>query len=199
MVHRREIGGREVLFGNQGALWGNAMTWWDHETGSVWSQPLGEAIVGELKGSTIELLPSTLTQWDAWVAAHPETLAIDTFGFPMVVGLDDIAIVVEIGSKTTAYPYADVAGLGVVNDVVGGAEVAVVVDPGSRPMGRLLPSGRRGSRRAGRRGRRAGGRGHRDPLRPFARSGPGGTPGGSGPRSPAGAHRLPQGLRDVLA
>ncbi len=106
------------------------MTWWDHETGSVWSQPLGEAIVGELKGSTIELLPSTLTQWDAWVAAHPETLAIDTFGFPMVVGLDDIAIVVEIGSKTTAYPYADVAGLGVVNDVVGGAEVAVVVDPG---------------------------------------------------------------------
>ena len=43
MVHRRDLNGEVLVFGNQGALWGNAMTWWDHETGTVWSQPLGEA------------------------------------------------------------------------------------------------------------------------------------------------------------
>ena len=77
MVHRREIDGKEIVFGNQGALWGNAMTWWDHETGTVWSQPIGEAIVGPRKGDQVELLPSELTVWSSWREAHPGTLALD--------------------------------------------------------------------------------------------------------------------------
>lgn len=64
-VHRRELDGEPVLFGNQGALWSNAMTWWDHQTGSIWSQPLGEAIAGPYKGRRLDLLPSTLTTWSA--------------------------------------------------------------------------------------------------------------------------------------
>jgi hypothetical protein len=32
MVHRREVEGETLNFGIQGALWGNAMTWWDHES-----------------------------------------------------------------------------------------------------------------------------------------------------------------------
>jgi hypothetical protein len=42
MVHRRELNGTVLVLGNQGALWGNAMTWWDHGTGSIWSQPIVE-------------------------------------------------------------------------------------------------------------------------------------------------------------
>ncbi len=61
MVHRREVNGETLVFGVHGALWGNAMTWWDHSTGSIWSQPLGEAIAGPLKGETVELLPSQFT------------------------------------------------------------------------------------------------------------------------------------------
>lgn len=129
MVHRREIDGVEVVFGNQGALWHNAMTWWDHDTGSIWSQPLGEAILGELRGTKLELLPSTLSYWDAWVSAHPDTLAIDTFGAPMVISLHDLAIVVDLGAATVAYPYEMVVRRGVINDVVAGVEIAVVVDP----------------------------------------------------------------------
>ncbi len=129
MVHRREIDGEEVVFGNQGALWQNAMTWWDHGTGSVWSQPLGEAILGELSGTKVDLLPSTLTTWQAWIDAHPETLALDTFGFPMVVGLGDLAIVVDLGAEAVAYTYGAVLTQGVINDVVGGVRIAVVVDP----------------------------------------------------------------------
>jgi hypothetical protein len=63
MVHRRDIDGRGVVFGNQGDLYMNAMTWWDHDTSSVWSQPTGEAILGPLKGERLELVPSTLTEW----------------------------------------------------------------------------------------------------------------------------------------
>jgi hypothetical protein len=129
MVHRREINGDEIVFGNQGALWGNAMTWWDHDTGSVWSQPLGEAILGEREGSTVEMLPSTLTTWESWLAAHPETLAIDAFGFPMVVGLEQLAIVVDLGFEAVAYEYPILLEHGVVNDVVAGIAVAVVIDP----------------------------------------------------------------------
>ena len=66
MVHRREVDGEPIVLGNHGALFGNAMTWYDHETGSVWSQPTGEAILGPLTGTKLELLPSTLTTWGDW-------------------------------------------------------------------------------------------------------------------------------------
>lgn len=52
MVHRRELDGAEIVFGNQGALYKDAMTWWDHDTGSVWSQPTGEAILGPRKAKS---------------------------------------------------------------------------------------------------------------------------------------------------
>ena len=52
------------------------MTWWDHETGSLWSQPNGEAIDGPRVGDQLELLPSSLTTWSDWLSVHPESLAL---------------------------------------------------------------------------------------------------------------------------
>ena len=77
MVHRRSIDGEEVVFGVQGALLGNAMTFWDHDTGSVWSQPSGEAVAGPRLGQRLETLPISYTTWDAWRDLHPGTLALD--------------------------------------------------------------------------------------------------------------------------
>jgi hypothetical protein len=129
MVHRREIEGSEIVLGNQGALWGNAMTWWDHETGSVWSQPKGEAIIGPLKGTKLELLPSNLTQWGAWREAYPDTLALDAPGDITRFTLDQTVLVVDFGAETVAYPVSEVRSAGAVNDRVAGVEVAVVFDP----------------------------------------------------------------------
>ncbi len=129
MVHRREVNGQELVFGNQGALWGNAMTWWDHDTGSVWSQPIGEAILGPRKGAKLDLLPSTLTTWSAWREAHPETLALDVDTGRAHITLDDTVIVVQFGSNAAAYPVAGLRPVGVVNDLVGDAPIAVVLDP----------------------------------------------------------------------
>ena len=130
MVHRREIDGDELILGNQGALWGNAMTWWDHDTGSIWSQPIGEAILGPRKGAVLELLPSTLTTWEAWQVAHPETVALDvhawaTGGFH----LEQMAVVVDLGTDSAAYRIPPLREVGVVNDVVAGIEIAAVIDP----------------------------------------------------------------------
>ena len=129
MVHRRELDGQEIVLGNQGALWGQAMTWWDHETGSIWSQPIGEAILGPLQGATLELLPSTLTTWEAWKAAHPATLALDAPGWQTAFDLKDMAIVVDLGTESAAYDIPSLRSEGLVNDVVAGVEIAVVIDP----------------------------------------------------------------------
>jgi hypothetical protein len=129
MVHRRSIDGEPILLGNQGALWGNAMTWWDHGTGSVWSQPKGEAILGPLKGTKLELLPSTLSTWGAWKSAHPDTLALDVHAWATGFHLEDLSIVVNLGTETVAYSIPALREVGVVNDVVAGIEIAVVIDP----------------------------------------------------------------------
>jgi hypothetical protein len=129
MVHRRVIDGEEVVFGVQGGLWGNAMTWWDHDTGSVWSQPIGEAIAGPRKGTVLELLPSTLSRWGAWRDAHPDTLALDAPGDRAGFDLDDMAIVVDFAGDSLAVAVPDLREHGVANDVVAGVEVAIVLDP----------------------------------------------------------------------
>lgn len=129
MVHRREVNGEEIIFGVHGALWGNAMTWWDHDTGSVWSQPIGEAIVGPRKGQTVELLPSEFTTWDAWQAEHPDTLALNAPAGPTGFDLEDFYIVIDFTEEARAYPVPDLQRAGVVNDVVAGLEIAVVSDP----------------------------------------------------------------------
>lgn len=132
MVHRRTIDGEEIVFGVQGALWGNAMTFWDHDTGSIWSQPLGEAIAGPRKGQKLEVLPVTFTTWEAWVDTHPDTLALDVPAGRSGFNLDDMAIMLDLAGDAVAYRYPDLVQAGVVNDVVAGLEIAVVVDPTDR-------------------------------------------------------------------
>ena len=130
MVHRRELDGHELMFGVHGALWGNAMTWWDHDTGSIWSQPIGEAIAGPRLGAKLELFPSTFTTWGAWRESHPTTLALDVPAGITGFDLGELVIVVDFTGETAAYRVEDLRRFGVVNDIVAGLEIAVVVDPG---------------------------------------------------------------------
>ena len=129
MVHRRQVEDETLIFGVHGALLGNAMTWWDHSTGSIWTQPTGEAIAGPRKGETVELLASQFTSWRAWRDAHPETLALDVPAGPSSFDLTDFLIVVDFSEEAAAYAIPDLRRVGVVNDVVAGVPVAVVSDP----------------------------------------------------------------------
>lgn len=118
-----------MVFGVHGALWGNAMTWWDHDTGSVWSQPLGEAIAGPRKGETVELLASSFTTWSAWSSDNPDTLALDAPGGNSGFDLGELHIVVDFSEEVRSYAVNDLRRFGVANDVVAGVDVAVVVNP----------------------------------------------------------------------
>jgi len=118
-----------LKFGNAGGLFMNAMTWYDHETRSIWSQPWGRAIKGELKGITLELLPSQLTTWSSWKAAHPETLLmtndVDQLGFRRQKFQPDFVIGLTLAEQSKAYYFEDVQAAGVVNDLLGDIPVMV--------------------------------------------------------------------------
>ncbi len=55
----------------------NALVMYDHQTDSLWSQFLGQAVSGPLDGTKLEHLPSQLTTWGAWKQGYPQTLALD--------------------------------------------------------------------------------------------------------------------------
>ena len=129
MVHRREIDGEAVLFGNHGALYGNALTMFDHATGSVWSQISGEALLGPLAGERLELVPSPLTAWSTWRREHPGTLALDAAGGRSGFDVDDTHIAIELGEQSLAVPVAELRETGVANVEVADVPVAVVAEP----------------------------------------------------------------------
>ena len=129
MVHRRTVNGEELIFGVHGALLGNAMTWWDHSTGSIWTQPTGEAIAGPRKGQTVELLSALFTTWEAWLELHPDTLALNVPAGPSSFDLGDFHIVVDFSTEARSYPVEDLRLVNVVNDTIAGVDLAVVSDP----------------------------------------------------------------------
>jgi hypothetical protein len=130
MVHDRRIDGQSQLFGNAGTLFMSAMTWYDHETHSIWSQPWGRAIRGPLLGVELFLLPSQLASWSSWQAEHPDTLVvvndIDRFShFPAQTFRSNFVIGLILGDEARAYPYEAVAAAVVVNDYLGNIPVVI--------------------------------------------------------------------------
>ncbi len=46
---------------------------YDRQTGSYWHQVSGEAIVGDLTGKALSLLPSVTASWEEWQGLYPQT------------------------------------------------------------------------------------------------------------------------------
>lgn len=106
-----------------------AMTWWDHETESIWSQPWGRAIVGDLKGVNLFLLPSKISSWISWRSQHPNTLVLldDINQMPNLRQKfdPDFVIGVTLADDAKAYRFEDVAEQGVINDTLGTVPVLI--------------------------------------------------------------------------
>jgi hypothetical protein len=75
-VYHRQLDGKVLRFGNTSALYENSMVMFDHGTGSYWYQVSGRAIVGELTGPVLQLLPSITQTWGDWKELHPDTLVL---------------------------------------------------------------------------------------------------------------------------
>ena len=127
-MHDRRIDGQAHIFGNAGGLFMNAMTWWDHETQSIWSQPWGRSISGSYTGVELFLLPSQITTWGSWKAEHPDTLAM-TNGVNQVGRRQrfnpDFVIGLLLDGNAKAFYYRDVSAFGVVNSAMGDIPIFV--------------------------------------------------------------------------
>lgn len=74
------VNGQRVEFGTSGKLWQSNLVMYDRKTDSYWSQILGEAIVGDMTGTKLKVLPSDMTRFGEWRKAHPsgQVLSRDT-------------------------------------------------------------------------------------------------------------------------
>jgi len=127
-VHDRRIDGETHVFGNAGSLFMNAMTWYDHETNSIWSQPWGRALEGNLKGVELFLLPSQITTWASWKTEHPNTLVMtnDLSRLGVRQGFDpDFVIGLLLAESSKAYYYRDIFNQTIVNDYLGDIPIFV--------------------------------------------------------------------------
>jgi len=83
------VKGERVEFGTSGKLWQSNLVMYDRKTDSLWSQVLGEAIVGEMTGAELKILPSDITRFGEWKNVNPdgEVLSRDT-GATRFYGVD---------------------------------------------------------------------------------------------------------------
>jgi hypothetical protein len=72
VVYDRTFDGRELEFGAVGLEKG-VFFLYDEGTRSRWSQLVGRAVEGPLKGRALRKHPSTLTTWGRWRRLHPGT------------------------------------------------------------------------------------------------------------------------------
>jgi len=153
-VYARTFEGYEepFAFGVSGKLIRNALVMYDRTTDSLWSQFLGVAVEGELEGTPLEPVPSTLTDWATWLRLHPDTLVLDQGGpyrdaydsyyrdgSAGVIGeanRDDrlarkeFVLGLQLPDHQRAYAFRDLSAYPVVNDRLGNTELVVVFDAG---------------------------------------------------------------------
>ncbi|MBI1971312.1 MAG: DUF3179 domain-containing protein [Candidatus Wildermuthbacteria bacterium] len=74
------VKGERVEFGTSGKLWKSNLVMYDRKTDSLWSQILGQAIAGEMTGTTLHAFPSDQMLYGNWKKAFPagQVLSRDT-------------------------------------------------------------------------------------------------------------------------
>ena len=132
----------------------NALVMYDHQTESLWSQFLGQAVEGEFAGTKLGFVPALVTDWATWVELHPDTKALDkgarSANDPYssyysseragVLGetvkderlaTKRLVIGLEKAGEAIAYPYPALHKTPVINDTFQDVPIVVVLDPGS--------------------------------------------------------------------
>jgi hypothetical protein len=73
IVYSRDVNGQILTFGISGMMWDFSGVLYDQETESLWSQVLGVAKRGLLRGKSLTPIPSVLTDWKTWALHYPES------------------------------------------------------------------------------------------------------------------------------
>lgn len=83
------VGSDRAEFGVSGKLWNSNLVMYDRQTNSLWSQVLGEAIVGEMTGAALQVLSFDILEFGTFKKIFPqgEVLSTDT-GAERIYGLN---------------------------------------------------------------------------------------------------------------
>lgn len=73
LTYSRRVNNRTLEFGVSGRLLNANLVMYDRQTDTFWSQIQGNALVGPLVPETLELVPSSITEWGRWSEAKPDT------------------------------------------------------------------------------------------------------------------------------
>ena len=63
-------------FGVSGLLYNSDMLLYDRASESLWSQLMGRAVTGPMKGERLQLIPLEHTTWSDWRTRHSDTLVL---------------------------------------------------------------------------------------------------------------------------
>jgi len=76
IVFAANIADTALQFGVSGLLYDSDVLLYDRNTESLWSQLMGKAISGKLKGTKLPQLPASHTTWKDWRQKHPDTMVL---------------------------------------------------------------------------------------------------------------------------
>ena len=162
---KRTVGGELLRFGTSGLLRNSDLVMWDRQTESLWQQITGEAIVGELTGTTLEFVPVSIVSWSDFRRQFPDgTVLSRETGFQRAYGSNPYAgydseqrpflfsgeiddrypamervVGVTVSGTNKAYPFSVISQERAVNDVV--SEEPVLVVWGAEDTASALDSG----------------------------------------------------------
>ena len=159
IAFRRTLDDGHVLdFGTSGNLRNSDLVMYDRQTFSWWQQFTGEAIVGDLTGIMLDILPSQIISWSDFKASHPDgkvlsrdTGAVRDYGVNPYAGYDSInsspffpvegdddrllpmerVVAVDLNDVTIAYPFSLIKDKKAVNDEVAGRPIVVFWEAGT--------------------------------------------------------------------
>ena len=77
-MYSANVNGQPTTFGTSGLLYRSNKLMYDRATNSLWSQLLGEPVIGPLadSGIVLSLFPVLLTTWGEWRTEHPDTTVL---------------------------------------------------------------------------------------------------------------------------
>ena len=148
LVFDRRVAGRVLDFGTSGNLRRSDLVMWDRQTQSWWQQITGEAIVGDLTGTRLTVLPAQVLSFSDFRKAYPEGLVLSretgiypagTYEVAPYAGYDreggkpflfsgevdprlpplEWVLTIEIAGEAVAYPFSGLRQTPVINDSVG--------------------------------------------------------------------------------
>jgi hypothetical protein len=148
-VYDRVVDNRILSFDIHTGVYKNGLVLRDRQTGSLWSQMDGEALMGPLRGQTLTRIAADRTTWSNWEALHPTTevllppgdkdYGIHPFGdyrsddrilFPhryedSSLGVKDAVLGLTVDSGPVAFPISTLSSQRVVMHTVGTETVVV--------------------------------------------------------------------------